>query len=48
MITIVLVSSFVKKTRDSTVDTNRAYSNKRNRDNKYSYGEPEPAGRVCT
>jgi len=47
-ITIVLASSLVKKTRDSTVGTNKAYSNKRNRDDKYSYGEPEPAGRVCT
>ena len=45
--TIVLASSLASKTGDSTVDTDRAYSNKRGRKNKYGCNAPTTVGRVC-
>jgi len=48
MATIATVSSLAKKARDTTVDADRACSNRRSRENKYSNGMPKLAGRVYT
>ena len=49
MATVAIVSSLAKKTGgSSTVDTDRACSNRRSRKNEYSNSMPESVGRVCT
>jgi len=48
MATNATASSLAKEARDSTVGTNRACSNKRDRKNKYSNGMPKLVGRICT
>ena len=44
-----IASNLAKKTRDfPTIDSDRAYSNKRSGENKHSYGMLKLADRVCT
>jgi len=49
MATIIIASSLARKTRDSTtVGFNRACSDGRSRENRYSDSTSKLAGRVCT
>ena len=47
-ITNASISYLVKKTSDPIAGANKACSNRRSRENKYSYGEPKSTDRVYT
>jgi len=48
MAVVATVSNLAEKARDSTEGANRAYTNGRSREDKYSNSISKPTDRVCT